>query len=178
MPRGRPPEVDRPQIVAVALTLFERKGFDAVTMDAVARAAGVSRRTLFRHFPAKADLVWDGLGAVIAGVKSVPKAAPLEAVFAVGLKVFEDRAAAQLAMRKLRLIAASPALFNHPVLGELQAVLTARVKGHGSAPAALVGQTLFAAGFAAVLWWVQHPRTMSVQAAVQSALAALPRGRP
>jgi AcrR family transcriptional regulator len=38
-----------------ALDLFEREGFDAVTIDGIAEAAGTSRRTFFRHFATKED---------------------------------------------------------------------------------------------------------------------------
>jgi AcrR family transcriptional regulator len=39
--------------------LFADRGFDAVTMDDVAAAAGASRRTVYRHFPTKGDLVFE-----------------------------------------------------------------------------------------------------------------------
>ena len=58
-------------IAQVALRLFEQKGFEAVTMEDVAKAASVSRRTLFRHFPSKADLVWAGTDEVLGVLKSV-----------------------------------------------------------------------------------------------------------
>ncbi|MFE2375030.1 TetR/AcrR family transcriptional regulator [Streptomyces sp. NPDC059398] len=40
-----------------AIRLFLEKGFDAVPVAEVAAAAGVSKPTLFRYFPAKEDLV-------------------------------------------------------------------------------------------------------------------------
>ncbi|WP_458244534.1 TetR/AcrR family transcriptional regulator [Streptomyces sp. MAI_2237] len=40
-----------------AIRLFLEKGFDAVSVAEVAAAAGISKPTLFRYFPAKEDLV-------------------------------------------------------------------------------------------------------------------------
>ncbi|MGW3954505.1 TetR family transcriptional regulator [Streptomyces sp. NPDC004752] len=41
----------------IAVRLFLAKGFDAVSVAEVAAAAGISKPTLFRYFPAKEDLV-------------------------------------------------------------------------------------------------------------------------
>ncbi|MER6565057.1 TetR family transcriptional regulator [Streptomyces sp. NPDC001093] len=41
----------------VAVRLFLERGFDAVSVAEVAAAAGISKPTLFRYFPAKEDLV-------------------------------------------------------------------------------------------------------------------------
>nr|WP_282599947.1 TetR family transcriptional regulator [Patulibacter sp. SYSU D01012] len=35
-----------------------REGFDRVSVDEIAAAAGIGRTTFFRYFPAKADVVW------------------------------------------------------------------------------------------------------------------------
>lgn len=47
----------RDALRAAAMRLFTERGFDGVTMDDVASAAGVSRRTAFRYFRSKDDLV-------------------------------------------------------------------------------------------------------------------------
>jgi AcrR family transcriptional regulator len=43
-------------IAQTALDLFIDRGYDNVTVEDVAAAAGVSRRTVFRHFPSKGEL--------------------------------------------------------------------------------------------------------------------------
>jgi AcrR family transcriptional regulator len=43
----------RATIEATAFRLFSEKGFDAVSVEEIARASGVSRATVFRHFPSK-----------------------------------------------------------------------------------------------------------------------------
>lgn len=186
-PRGRPPEVDRDHLSTVALRLFDRDGFDAVTMDAIARAANVSRRTLFRLFPSKTDLVWDGLDAVLAGLNLyTPRPgttldALVEEVFAVGLAQLDDPAVAKRARRKLKLIAAHPSLLTHPTLAKLEAALATLLDAHRKKhdpPAALVAKSLFAVGFATVLWWVQNETSMTAREALRAALAALPRLTP
>lgn len=49
----------RAEIVDAALDLFATRGFDATSMEQVADAAGVSRRTIYRYFPIKDDLVFE-----------------------------------------------------------------------------------------------------------------------
>jgi AcrR family transcriptional regulator len=52
------PETRR-RIAGIASKLFLDRGFDAVTVADVARAAGVSSVTVFNHFPRKEDLFLD-----------------------------------------------------------------------------------------------------------------------
>ncbi|MGO4592538.1 TetR/AcrR family transcriptional regulator [Leifsonia sp. 2TAF2] len=49
----------RARIAGIASGLFVQHGFDAVTVADVARAAGVSSVTVFKHFPRKEDLYLD-----------------------------------------------------------------------------------------------------------------------
>jgi AcrR family transcriptional regulator len=49
----------RARIAEVAARIFLERGFDGVTVAEVARAAGVSSVTVFKHFPRKEDLFLD-----------------------------------------------------------------------------------------------------------------------
>lgn len=52
----------RQQIIDAAYTLFYRSGFMRTGVDAVANAAGITKRTLYQHFGSKDELI----GAVLA----------------------------------------------------------------------------------------------------------------
>ncbi|MQA63364.1 MAG: mycofactocin system transcriptional regulator [Actinophytocola sp.] len=56
--RGRRPSTTRHDLERVAFELFERDGFEATTVDDIAKAAGIGRRTFFRYFESKNDVVW------------------------------------------------------------------------------------------------------------------------
>ncbi|MFV2178354.1 mycofactocin system transcriptional regulator [Actinomadura sp. LOL_016] len=55
---GRPRVTSRPALERLAFELFARQGFDETTVDDIAAAAGIGRRTFFRYFASKNDLVW------------------------------------------------------------------------------------------------------------------------
>jgi AcrR family transcriptional regulator len=57
--RERKKRATRETILVQAMALFTEHGYDAVTVADVARAAGVSEKTVFNYFPAKEDLVFN-----------------------------------------------------------------------------------------------------------------------
>jgi AcrR family transcriptional regulator len=56
--RERHLEATRAAILEAAAALFVEKGYGATTIDETAERAGVSKRTFFRHLPAKEALVF------------------------------------------------------------------------------------------------------------------------
>ncbi len=55
---GRPLSSSRGEIEAAAFDLFQQRGFDGTSVDDIAAAVGIGRRTFFRYFASKADVVW------------------------------------------------------------------------------------------------------------------------
>ena len=51
----------RERLIAAGIALFAKKGFDGTTVSEIAKAAGSSRRTFFRYFKTKDDVVFDWL---------------------------------------------------------------------------------------------------------------------
>jgi AcrR family transcriptional regulator len=57
---GRPPadaDAVLARVLETAAEQYMRLGFSAVTTDETARAAGISKKTLYQHFPSKEDLL-------------------------------------------------------------------------------------------------------------------------
>jgi TetR/AcrR family transcriptional regulator, regulator of mycofactocin system len=60
---GRRRSTTQDHIADVALDLFDRRGFDEVSVDDVAQAAGIARRTLFRYYASKNAIPWGDFDA-------------------------------------------------------------------------------------------------------------------
>ena len=56
MPRW--PEDSRDRLITAAVDLFAEHGYAATTVDQIARRAGVTSRTFFRHFPDKEEVLF------------------------------------------------------------------------------------------------------------------------
>lgn len=60
---GRRRSTTREHIADIALDLFDTFGFDAVSVDDVALASGIARRTLFRYYDSKSAIPWGDFDA-------------------------------------------------------------------------------------------------------------------
>lgn len=59
------------QIADVALELFAARGFADVSVDDVAHAAGIARRTLFRYYASKNAILWGDFDAHLAHLREL-----------------------------------------------------------------------------------------------------------
>jgi mycofactocin system transcriptional regulator len=68
---GRRRSTSWEHISNVAIDLFTVRGFDEVSVDDVAEAAGIARRTLFRYYPSKNALPWGDFEAHLARMRDL-----------------------------------------------------------------------------------------------------------
>lgn len=77
-------QLTRQRLEGTSLRLFAERGFEQTTVDDLAAAAGVGRRTIFRYFPSKNDIVFGALDERLHVL-----AAELEAARVAGLPLTE-----------------------------------------------------------------------------------------
>ncbi|MCD0449684.1 mycofactocin system transcriptional regulator [Actinocorallia sp. API 0066] len=65
----------RDAVERTAFALFAARGFDGTTVDDIATAAGIGRRTFFRYFPSKNDLVWGDFESRLTAFRALLAAA-------------------------------------------------------------------------------------------------------
>jgi AcrR family transcriptional regulator len=128
-----------------AIGLFAEKGFEEVTVDEVARAAGISRRTFFRYFKSKSDLMAQTVIAygeeLARAVRACPRSwSTLRVMEAVALEVGKLVACRPHVRQMIRIaesnVAARVALLSStPVAAErLEAAFAERLRKRTSDP--------------------------------------------
>ncbi len=119
--RAESREATRRKIGRIAVELFLRYGFQQTTADQIAEAAGVSRRTFFRHFDTKEEALsaWgDDVGLDLAAVATArPLAEPVFTTLRAALQALVDYAEQDVQrIRKLKELTGPTGLF--PALRE------------------------------------------------------------
>src|SRR5689334_21676532 len=142
----------RARISQVATRLFLDRGFDEVTVAEVAREAGVSSVTVFKHFPRKEDVLLDRTDDAVALLRAAAGPDALSALRETTLRLADERHAlsglAAGSVPFFRTIAASPALVarTREIAAELQRTLADELPGDATLLAAF-----FVAGYGTVL---------------------------
>ena len=119
---GRAPSTSRLKIGLICIDLFTRNGFENTSIDDIAAAAGVSRRTFFRYFPSKSDAVWgnfdDALVDFEAWFANSASDMPLLTAVSFGVLKFNtfDPGTDELHRQRMRLILDNAALQAHSAL--------------------------------------------------------------
>jgi len=116
---GRRRSTTQDHITDVALDLFASRGFDEVSVDDVAQAAGIARRTLFRYYSSKNAIPWGDFDAHLDHMRSlldeVPDDVPVSAALRSALLAFNrfDEAETARHRQRMRVILETDALQAH-----------------------------------------------------------------
>ncbi|MGC5075608.1 TetR/AcrR family transcriptional regulator [Agrococcus sp. DT81.2] len=181
---GRPRASSAATIHEAALELFLEQGYDAVSVDDIARRAGVSRGTVFTYCDSKADALWVELDAAIsravAAMDGGGPAAVDRLVAAIASAVEPWGATPPTVLRDARAMRAEEAL-RDGAAARLQplverAALSLALERDAlpeSADAAVAPVTLVAAACAALVAWASTPGRAPAADVVRAALEPL-----
>ena len=167
---GRPPATTPDALERVAMRLFSARGFDATTVEDIAAAAGIGRRTFFRYFASKNDVVWgrfdEGLTQLRASLAAAPADRPVADVLRDAVVAFNALAPDETAVHRQRmsLILSVPSLQAHSTLmyAEWRHVVADFVAARTASRATdllprLVGHLMLGAAVAAYEQWLDDP---------------------
>lgn len=119
---GRQPVSSRADIEHAAFRLFDERGFDNTTIDDIAQAAGIARRTFFSYFTTKNDVPWGSflaeLGRMRDFLDTIDAATPVMEAIRIAVLDFNTVPASEQPWhrRRLALILSTPALQAHSTL--------------------------------------------------------------
>lgn len=119
---GRRQRTTRQAIEASALALFVANGYEETTVDDIAAAARIGRRTFFRYFASKNDVAWGEFDAELARLRDELASTPTGMDLAEAIKVAVVRANCYgpddlpRLRQRLRLLVRVPALQAHAML--------------------------------------------------------------
>ncbi|MEU6642484.1 mycofactocin system transcriptional regulator [Saccharomonospora sp. NPDC046836] len=167
---GRRRSTSQYELERVAFELFERDGFDATTVDEIAKGAGIGRRTFFRYFESKNDVVWGSFTEQLDQMREqfrgrLADEPLMQAVRAVVVEFNKvEPAEVDRHRRRMDLILRVPALQAHSTLryGDWRAVVAEfAAERLGEEPGALRPQAIAHAALGVALaayeYWLEHP---------------------
>jgi AcrR family transcriptional regulator len=173
----------RGRLGQAALELFAERGFDQTTAAEIAKRAGVTERTFFRHFADKREVLFSGSQMlqdfIVGAVTDAPPAVPpieavAEAVAAAGGHMQERR---ELVAQRQAVVEANPELRERELakLSFLAAGLTDALRGRGVPdPAARLtaeaGMAVFRVAFET---WIKDPVGNDLPQVVRASFAEL-----
>lgn len=114
--QGRPPATSHEELERVAVAMFLERGYDNVSVDDIAAAVGIGRRTFFCYFHSKADLVWGDYDWACEQLRStfadIPQDVPLMDALRRGVINFNTVDAADMDhhRQRMRLLLKEPSL--------------------------------------------------------------------
>jgi AcrR family transcriptional regulator len=173
----------RARLQAAALALYGERGYEATTVAEIAERAGLTKRTFFRYFADKREVLFWGSELLeqqmVAAIEAAP--APVTAVGLIGAAL--DAAAVrfeevrEFARTRYRIIASSPELQERELIkaASLAAAMAGalRARGIGGAAATLaayLGTTVLHVAFEQ---WVNDPDQTPFQQVARDALSQL-----
>lgn len=173
----------RGRLAKAALELYRERGFEQTTVAEIARRAGLTERTFFRHYADKREVLFAGSGELqelfVRAVADAPEAAaPIDAM-AVGLdavsQVFADRR--DFARARQAVIMANAELQERELikLASMAAALADALRGRGvTEPAASLtaeaGVAVFKVGFER---WIMAAEERGMERLMRESLAEL-----
>ncbi|MFW0795532.1 mycofactocin system transcriptional regulator [Gordonia sp. CPCC 205515] len=119
---GRRPLTSRAQISNVAIDLFTSRGFDETSVDDVADAVGIARRTLFRYYPSKNAIAWGDFDEHLDDMRTlladIPTELPMSEALRRALISFNEVPSDEVDghRRRMALLLGVPALQAHSML--------------------------------------------------------------
>ncbi len=113
---GRPAVTTRAELESISLAIFSEQGFDVTSVDEIAAAAGIGRRTFFRYFKSKNDAVWGDFDIQLESFESWFDSCPpdVPVIDAIRAAVIDfnsfDGPSTESLRNRMTVILASPAL--------------------------------------------------------------------
>ncbi|CAN3127327.1 mycofactocin system transcriptional regulator [Mycobacterium sp. smrl_JER01] len=170
----------------VAIDLFMEHGFDEVSVDDVAAAAGIARRTLFRYYPSKSALPWGDFDAHLDRMRSLldelDPSVPIRDALRTALLAFNDFDDTDRHRERMRLILETEALqaYSMTMYAGWRAVVAAFVAGRlrvdaGELMPQTVAWTMLAVSLSAYEYWLAD-ETASLAATLGDAFDMLASG--